>query len=111
MSDAHDFKKYGRPLRRHGVNSWVDFLEKVVGITPAQLRVVQGVITGVSHRELGKKIGLKEKSVKCHLTRIYKRLGIGTRAQLQAYCFQLITEFDDELNQGDTHESNSNTEI
>lgn len=46
--------------------------------------VVELVVKGLSNREIGAMLFVTEKTVKFHLTNIFAKLGIRTRAQLIA---------------------------
>ncbi len=56
--------------------------ENALGLSPAEYRVYELVVKGLSNKEVGDKLFVHEKTVKFHLTSIYKRLRIKTRAQL-----------------------------
>lgn len=44
--------------------------------------VVDFVITGLRNREIADRMGITEKTVKTHLTHVYQRLGVSTRAEM-----------------------------
>lgn len=46
--------------------------------------VVKHVLLGLSNKEIGERLFVTEKTVKFHLTNIYKKLDVGSRAQLSA---------------------------
>ena len=46
------------------------------------------VADGLANREIGERLGISEKTVKAHLTRVYQRLGISNRSQAVAYARQ-----------------------
>jgi len=50
-------------------------------ITPAQLRVLQGVKRGLRNKQIAFELGLAERTVKLYLSSIYRKLGVGSRTQ------------------------------
>ena len=55
-----------------------------LGYTKAQAEIVTRVLRGYSNREIAIEVVIAERTVKFHLTRIYKKEGVRTRAQLMA---------------------------
>lgn len=51
-------------------------------LSPSEERVVRGVIEGESNREIAWSLGITEQTVKFHLTNIYAKLEVQSRAQL-----------------------------
>jgi DNA-binding NarL/FixJ family response regulator len=51
------------------------------GLTVAQARVTELLVTGCSNREIATKLGLSEGTVKVHVTAIYRALGVSRRSQ------------------------------
>ena len=54
------------------------------GLTPAQERVAELVATGMSNREIASTLYMSLRSVESHLTKVYRELGVRSRAQLAA---------------------------
>ena len=54
-------------------------------LTPQELTVARLVATGHSNREVAADLQLSVKTVEVHLTRIYAKLGIGSRTQLASH--------------------------
>ncbi|HUA44162.1 MAG TPA: AAA family ATPase [Solirubrobacteraceae bacterium] len=54
------------------------------GLTPAQTRVMELVVDGMSNREIAGTLYMSPRSVEAHLTKIYRELGVRSRAQLVA---------------------------
>ena len=54
------------------------------GLTPAQTRVAELVVDGMSNREIANTLYMSPRSVEAHLTKIYRELGLRSRAQLAA---------------------------
>ncbi|MEQ9260807.1 MAG: LuxR C-terminal-related transcriptional regulator [Roseovarius sp.] len=50
-------------------------------LTGRQLEILQLVAMGASNRDIGARLGLSEGTVKQHLSRIYKRLGVTSRTE------------------------------
>lgn len=51
-------------------------------LTYREREVIAQVLRGVSNAEIGRTLGLQEKTIKFHLSRIYRKLGIANRSQL-----------------------------
>jgi DNA-binding CsgD family transcriptional regulator len=54
------------------------------GLTPAQTRVAELVVEGMSNREIAGALYMSPRSVEAHLTKIYREYGVRSRAQLVA---------------------------
>ena len=54
------------------------------GLTNREEQVAALVATGASNHEVAAKLGLSPKTVETHLTRIYRKLGVRSRAELAA---------------------------
>ena len=52
------------------------------GLTPAQTRVAEMVVGGMSNREIAGSLYMSERTVEAHLTRIYREFGVRSRTQL-----------------------------
>lgn len=53
-------------------------------LTPQELRVAGAVRRGASNREIAAELFLSPKTIEFHLRQIYRKLGVGSRAQLVA---------------------------
>jgi DNA-binding NarL/FixJ family response regulator len=51
-------------------------------LTPSEHQVASLVVQGLSNRDIAQRMFLSVKSVEAHLTRIYRKLGVGSRFQL-----------------------------
>lgn len=54
------------------------------GLTPAQTRVADLVVEGLSNGEIAGALYMSVRSVEAHLTKAYRELGVRSRAQLVA---------------------------
>jgi DNA-binding CsgD family transcriptional regulator len=54
------------------------------GLTPAQQRVAELAVAGMSNREIASTLYMSTRSVEAHLTKVYRELGLRSRAQLAA---------------------------
>jgi DNA-binding CsgD family transcriptional regulator len=52
------------------------------GLTPAESRTAQLVARGHTNREVARALFVSEKAVEGHLTRVYRKLGVRSRAEL-----------------------------
>lgn len=50
--------------------------------TKRQQSIIDLVCLGMSNKEIGNKLGIAEKTIKFHLTRIFADLQVGSRTQL-----------------------------
>ena len=55
------------------------------GLTPAQERVAELVAAGKSNRQIAAELFMSVRTVETHLTKIYRQMGVGSRAQLAAH--------------------------
>jgi DNA-binding CsgD family transcriptional regulator len=55
-----------------------------VHLSPRQAEVLQRVCSGLSSKEIGRELGLTERTVKDHLSLVYARLGVNSRAEAVA---------------------------
>jgi len=53
-------------------------------LTPTQARILDGVHRGLMNKQIAWELGLSEATVKYHLTGLFRKLGVQTRAQLLA---------------------------
>ena len=53
-------------------------------LTAAELRVAELAATGITNREISRAAFMSEKTVEAHLARVYRKLGIHSRAELGA---------------------------
>jgi len=54
------------------------------GLTPAQTRVAELVVAGMTNREIANTLYMSLRTVETHLTKVYRELGVRSRAQLIA---------------------------
>ncbi|MCC6712393.1 MAG: response regulator transcription factor [Candidatus Dadabacteria bacterium] len=54
-------------------------------ITKTEFRIIQLVAAGESNRDIARKLGSSEKTVKAHITSIFEKLGLDNRYQLIVY--------------------------
>ena len=54
------------------------------GLTPTELLVAELAATGLTNREVAGAAFMSPKTVEAHLARVYRKLGIGSRAELGA---------------------------
>ncbi len=66
------------------------------GLTDKEASVAKLVCTGKSNLEASKRLNLKEKTVKFHLTNIYRKLKIKSRSQLVLWSTKYIQPIKDD---------------
>jgi two-component system, NarL family, nitrate/nitrite response regulator NarL len=56
-------------------------------LTPREAQIVSAVANGATNADIGRTFGLRDQTVKNHLTRIFDKLGVSTRLELAVYAF------------------------
>jgi two-component system nitrate/nitrite response regulator NarL len=51
-------------------------------LTPRQIEIVEYLKRGLTNKQIGKKLGITEGTVKIHLFHVYERLQVSTRTEL-----------------------------
>jgi len=70
-----------------GGEAWfpdVDPYEVRGGLTHTQARILDGVHRGLMNKQIAFELGLSEATIKYHLTGLFRKMGVQTRAQLLA---------------------------
>jgi len=57
-------------------------LQKKSHVTPREIQIISGILHGESNKDIAKKFGLSENTVKHHLTHVFDKLGVGNRLEL-----------------------------
>jgi two-component system nitrate/nitrite response regulator NarL len=76
--EQRDPRKRGRPLKPSEPGP--QEIEEVSGLTPREKDVLLEVARGASNLEIGKRLDMKEGTVKTHLYAIYRKLNVRNRA-------------------------------
>jgi DNA-binding NarL/FixJ family response regulator len=58
------------------------------GLTPSEQRVLDALARGLTNKEIASELWLTEQTVKFHLTRIYRRLGVANRTEAVRHAYQ-----------------------
>jgi DNA-binding NarL/FixJ family response regulator len=74
-----------RELRAGGVRDGLDAPEPQAELSPQEWQIAQLAATGLSNRDIGQQLYLSHRTVGSHLYRIFPKLGITSRNQLQGY--------------------------
>ena len=53
-------------------------------LTATELRVAELAAAGITNREIARAVFISEKTVEAHIARVYRKLGIRSRAELGA---------------------------
>jgi DNA-binding NarL/FixJ family response regulator len=64
-------------------------LQSVYGLTHRECEIACQVATGINNEMVAKNTGIKDKTVKLHLTNIFRKMKIQSRGQLIVKCFEL----------------------
>jgi two-component system, NarL family, nitrate/nitrite response regulator NarL len=54
-------------------------------LSPQQLRIVEAIVAGCSNKEIARDLRLSERTVKYHLTRIFRQFGVSDRMELARF--------------------------
>ena len=54
-------------------------------LTPREIEIVRQVASGLRNKEIAKRLGISESTVKIHLHNIYEKLGVDGRVELTLY--------------------------
>jgi len=58
---------------------------KSYGLTPREMQVVNMIVAGFSNREIARKLGVSEQTIKHHLTSSFDKLGVYNRLELALF--------------------------
>ncbi|HET7169388.1 MAG TPA: LuxR C-terminal-related transcriptional regulator [Candidatus Limnocylindrales bacterium] len=58
------------------------------GLSPREIEVLRAVAAGRTNREIGAELGLSERTIDRHVSNIYTKLGISSRAAATAYAIE-----------------------
>jgi DNA-binding NarL/FixJ family response regulator len=75
---ARELRKLGRVVRRAGGDGVDD--SPLAGLTRRELEVIEFVAAGKTNREIANELFLSVRTVDRHLSRIFEKLGVNSRA-------------------------------
>lgn len=58
------------------------------GLTRREMQMVAAIVEGCSNRDIAQKFGVREDTVKHHLTSIFSKLGVNTRLELALFALE-----------------------
>jgi two-component system nitrate/nitrite response regulator NarL len=58
------------------------------GLTRREMQMVAAIVEGCSNRDIAQKFGVREDTVKHHLTSIFSKLGVSTRLELALFALE-----------------------
>ena len=61
-------------------------------LVPWQIRMGLGILQGLSNKEIADRLGIKEQSIKCNISRVYKKAKANNRSHFIAMTYQRIIE-------------------
>jgi predicted ATPase/DNA-binding CsgD family transcriptional regulator len=77
LEDAAAYASRGRGRRRRPATGWA-------ALTPTELRVAKAVADGLSNPQIAERMFISRRTVATHLTSIFRKLGVCSRAELAA---------------------------
>jgi DNA-binding CsgD family transcriptional regulator len=79
LGAAHDLATLGRPSARS---------DSAQGLTPRELQVLRLVATGKTNRMIAEQLELSEKTIDRHVSNIFQKIDVGSRAAATAYAYE-----------------------
>lgn len=77
LDDAVAYAERGRGERGRPARGWDS-------LSPAEVRVVQLVVEGLTNPQIGERLFISRRTVQAHLSHIFAKLGVSSRAELAA---------------------------
>jgi DNA-binding NarL/FixJ family response regulator len=62
-------------------------------LSAREREIVRLVVTGLSNKEIGRRLGLTEGTIKIRLHTLYKKIGVSSRTELAARIFATRSDF------------------
>lgn len=72
----------------HAASPTSDDAGRSIGLTERESEILKAVARGLSNQAIGKSLWISEPTVKYHLTNIYRKLGVGKRAEAVRYAYE-----------------------
>ena len=57
----------------------------IVGLTLKEQRLIRTAMRGATNKEIAARLGLREQTVKNHLSRVFRKVGVRNRVELAIY--------------------------
>ncbi|MFC2153317.1 response regulator [Actinomycetota bacterium] len=70
------------------IDSIGEQIERLKGLTPREREVVTSIAKGYTYRETAAKLGMKVKTLETHMSHIFEKLGVATRAELSFLAYE-----------------------
>jgi DNA-binding NarL/FixJ family response regulator len=96
-SSAHELQSARETLRKLGAATDLAQIDALTAtptslqagpLTPREIEVVKLVASGITNREIARKLNISEKTVARHLNNIFNKLDLSSRAAATAYAYQ-----------------------
>jgi DNA-binding NarL/FixJ family response regulator len=75
LEEAIAYARRGRGKRKRPAHGWDS-------LTPTERRVADLVAEGLKNREIGRRLFTSPRTVQTHVSRLFRKLGVSTRAEL-----------------------------
>ncbi len=66
----------------HSLANDANLLEYLAALTARERDIVAGVLTGKQNKEIARGLAITERTVKAHLTKVFRKFGVGSRVEL-----------------------------
>jgi DNA-binding NarL/FixJ family response regulator len=64
-------------------------------MSPREVEVLRLVTKGLANKQIGRALGISERTVKAHLGRVFRELGVGDRTSAALWAREHLTELRD----------------
>jgi DNA-binding NarL/FixJ family response regulator len=82
----------GAPLDPRAARVLLDRHAQAIALSPREIEVLRLVATGLANKQIGRKLGITERTVKAHLTSIFAQIGVSDRTQAALWAHQHLDD-------------------
>ena len=68
--------------------TWKSDNEKIESLTKRELEVLKNLTVGMYNKEIALKLGISERTVKNHVSNIFKKVGVADRTQAAVFAIR-----------------------
>lgn len=90
--NVYEGKRYIQPYMAPILNSYLATREqndkKLVGLTKREIQVLKLVAEGLSNRDIAKKLKISERTIKNHVSNIFKKIQVSDRTQAAVFAIK-----------------------
>jgi DNA-binding NarL/FixJ family response regulator len=82
----------GAPLDPRAARVLLDRHAPAITLSAREIEVLRLVATGLANKQIGRKLGITERTVKAHLTSIFAQIGVSDRTQAALWARQHLDD-------------------